>query len=156
MQDISLKESTDHDSEFFIELFGEIKNSELHLGMWPEPIKSQMIMMQYYAFMQTMKTEFPDHKDYLICFQSKKAGRLQLEKDVKGFRIMNISLLSSFRNKGIGTTIINGLIDDANQKKIPIFLDVDLVNPAFHLYQRLGFEIIQQNEIRYSMKYLPK
>jgi ribosomal protein S18 acetylase RimI-like enzyme len=153
MDDILLKERTENDSEFFMELFGEIKSSELHLETWPEPVKKQMIMMQYNAFMQTVITEFPYNYDYLILFKSNKAGRLQLDKNDNGFRIINISLLSEFRNNGIGTAIIQDIIYEANSKKIPVFLDVDRINPAFNLYQRFGFKIINQDEIRFSMKY---
>lgn len=156
MQDILLQERTENDSEFFMELFGEIKSSELHLDLWPEAFRIQMIEMQYNAFMQSINSEFPKHYDYLILFKSEKAGRLQLDKNEQGFRIINISLLNSFRNKGLGTTIIKEILSEASNKNTPVFLEVDKVNPAFNLYNRLGFKIIQQDEIKYSMKYTPE
>jgi ribosomal protein S18 acetylase RimI-like enzyme len=155
MKDILLKERTENDSEFFIKLFGEIKSSELFLDSWPEPVRCQMINMQYNAFMQSITTEFPHHIDYLIWHQSEKAGRLQLDKNKEAYRIINISLLPAFRNKGIGTRIINDILIEANRKGIPVFLEVDRINPAQNLYFRLGFKVIQQDEIKYSMKYTP-
>jgi ribosomal protein S18 acetylase RimI-like enzyme len=156
MQDILLQESTENDSEFFMELFGEIKNSELHLDMWPETIRNQMIRMQYNGFMQSVHTEFPEHIDYLILYQSEKAGRLQLDKNDKGFRIINISLLPAYRNIGIGSAIIQKIIEEANFKSIPVYLEVDKTNKAAYLYNKLGFTIYQQNEIKYLMIYSPE
>ena len=156
MQDIILRERTDIDSEFFRKLFGEIKSSELLLDKWPEQIKNQMITIQFQAFEKSIHSEFPKSFDFLILYQSEKAGRLQLNKDENGIRIINISLLSFFRNKGIGSEIINNIIFEANQKGIPVFLEVDKINHALHLYCKLGFKILQENEIKYSMIYTPE
>jgi ribosomal protein S18 acetylase RimI-like enzyme len=156
MQNILLQERTENDSEFFMELFGEIKSSELHLHSWPEQIKNQLITMQFHAYEQCIMAEFPNSVDYLIVYQSEKAGRLQLNKNKDGIRLINISLLADYRNKGIGAEIINNIVTEANQKGIPVILEVDKINPAQNLYYRLGFKVIQQDEIKYSMKYTPE
>ncbi len=146
--------STKEDSEFFMELFGEIKSSELLLDAWPEPLKSQLVRMQYHAFAQSTLSEFPDCIDYVIVCQSQKAGRLQLVKRANGIRVVNISLCAAFRGRGIATAILKGLITEANNLQIPVFLDVDKTNgPAFQIYRKLGFKIAQEDEIRYSLIY---
>jgi ribosomal protein S18 acetylase RimI-like enzyme len=150
---IQLEIRTESDSGFFMELFGEIKSSELLLNTWPEQIRHQMITMQFQAFEQSIITEFPGSIDFLILFNSVKAGRLQINKDEKEIRIINISLLPAFRNKGIGSKILNNIIIEASHT--PVFLEVDKTNPAQKLYSRLGFKIVQQNEIKYLMKYTP-
>jgi ribosomal protein S18 acetylase RimI-like enzyme len=156
MPDILLKERTENDSEFFMELFGEIKSSELHLDTWPEQIRHQMIVMQFQAFEKYMKAEFPESVDFLITYQSENAGRLQLNKNEEGIRIINISLLPSFRNLGIGSAIIQDILSESNSKGISVYLEVDKINPALNLYSRLGFKIIGENEIKYSMIYSPE
>ncbi len=156
MQDILLKKRTENDSEFFMRLFAEIKSSELRLDTWPEPIRTQMIRMQFNAYERCMNTEFPNNIDYLILYQSEKAGRLQLNNDEMGIRIINISLVPAYRNKGIGAKIISDLMLEANQKNKQVLLDVDKINRALNLYSRLGFKIVQENEIRYSMAYTPE
>jgi ribosomal protein S18 acetylase RimI-like enzyme len=147
--------STEENSEFFMELFGEIKSSELHLDTWPEQLRHQLIRMQFQAFEKSIQSEFPESIDFLILYHSEKAGRLQLNKTGNGIRIINISLLPVFQNKGIGFEIINDILNEANLKKIPVNLEVDKINPAFNLYIKLGFKIINENEIKYSMIYTP-
>lgn len=153
---IQLRLKTESDSEFFVELFSEIKNSELHLETWPEEIKRQIIMMQYNAFEQSIAEKFPESIDYLILYQLKKAGRLQLNKNDEGIRIINISLLSAYRKRGIGSTIIEDIIKEANSKRKEVFLEVDKTNSlAMDLYNRLGFKIFREDEVKYSMKCSP-
>jgi GNAT superfamily N-acetyltransferase len=46
------------------------------------------------------------------------------------------------QNLGLGAEIIEGLIDLAASRERAVALDVFDVNPARHLYERLGFEPI--------------
>lgn len=152
--DYQLIISKEEDSEFFMELFGEIKSSELLLDTWPEPLKSQLVGMQYHAFAQSTLSEFPDCIDYLIVCQSEKAGRLQLVKRASGMRVVNISISAAFRGRGIATAILKELITEADNLQIPVFLDVDKTNgQALTIYYKLGFKIAQEDEIRYSLVY---
>jgi ribosomal protein S18 acetylase RimI-like enzyme len=154
--DIHLKRKTEIDSEFFFKLFSEIKIAELRVERWPEQMKNQLASMQYNAYEQTIKNEYPDADDFVVMVDSEKAGRLQLDKNENSMRIINISLLPAFQNKGIGSRIIKEILETADLKNKPVYLEVDRVNPAFILYKKLGFEIHSQDELKSSMKYLPK
>jgi len=154
--DIQLRNKDEHDLEFLFQLFGEIKITELNINDWPEQMKNQLVSMQYNAFEQTIKNEYPNANDFVIMVNSEKAGRLQLENNASSLRIINISLLPAFQKKGIGAKIIKDILAEADLKKKPVYLEVDKVNPAFNLYSRLGFEVYHQDEIRYFMKYSAK
>ncbi len=154
--DIQLKKKNESDDEFLFRLFGEIKIAELNLYAWPEPMKNQLVSMQYNAYKQMIKNEYPNVEDYVISANNEKAGRLQLDVKDSGIRIINISLLPAFHGNGIGTKIIKDILAEADLKNKPVYLEVDRVNPAFNLYCKLGFEIYGQDEIRYSMKYIPR
>ncbi len=153
--DIQLKIKDETDSEFSFRLFEKIKTVELNIHNWPEQMKNQLIEMQYKGYEQMIKNEYPNAEDYIITVNDEKAGRLQLNVNDFGIRIINISLLPAFHGNGIGTKIIRDVIADADIKKKHVCLEVDKINPAFNLYKRLGFEIITQDEIKYSMRYIP-
>jgi ribosomal protein S18 acetylase RimI-like enzyme len=150
---IQLKPRTESDSEFFAELFGEIKNSELLLDNLPEPIKHQLLWMQFSSFDRQMNMEYPENIDYLITCHSEKAGRLLLHKDENSIRVLNISLRNNFRNRGIGSSLLKDIIGEANKTHKSIHLEVDKINPAMNLYSRLGFKVVHENELKYFMKY---
>jgi len=53
---------------------------------------------------------------------------------------LGIALISKYRNKGIGSQLIQDLLDHLKQNKVDgVSLSVDARNPAFRLYKRLGF-----------------
>jgi len=154
--DIQLRNKDEHDLEFLFQLFGEIKIAELNINVWPEQMKNQLISMQYSCYEQMIISEYPNADDFIIKYNFQNAGRLQLNKDDSGIKIINISLLPAFRNLGIGSKVIKDLLSEADLGKKPVYLEVDKVNPAFNLYSRLGFEVYHQDEIRYFMKYSAK
>jgi ribosomal protein S18 acetylase RimI-like enzyme len=52
-----------------------------------------------------------------------------------------ISVLPEYRNKGIGTKLLKGLFERlAEQGYRQTSLSVQKENPAFHLYQRMGYK----------------
>ena len=132
--DIQLKKKNESDDEFLFRLFGEIKIAELNLYAWPELMKNQLVSMQYNAYKQMIKNEYPNVEDYVISANNEKAGRLQLDVKDSGIRIINISLLPAFHGNGIGTKIIKDILAEADLKNKPVYLEVDRVNPAFNLY----------------------
>jgi ribosomal protein S18 acetylase RimI-like enzyme len=152
---IQLRQRTESDSEFFIELFSEIKGSELGMDLWPMELKKQIIAMQFFAFEQNTITRFPLNFDFVILYDSKSVGRLQLYEDDTEIRVINISLSSAYRNMGIGSTVLKKIIRRAISNRKCIFLEVDKSNPANELYTKLGFKVMGENEINYSMKYNP-
>ncbi len=63
-----------------------------------------------------------------------------------------IELLPAYQGRGIGTQIIKKLMAQAVEEQRPLSLHVLKTNtPALRLYQRLGFEIVADEKIRYKM-----
>lgn len=65
---------------------------------------------------------------------------------------LSIALLPEYRNHGIGTSLLNQLINDAKDKYPALSLSVSAYNPAIHLYKRLGFEIVGENGASLTMR----
>jgi GNAT superfamily N-acetyltransferase len=53
--------------------------------------------------------------------------------------LARIEVSPALQNLGLGDAIITGLIQLAARRSLPVGLDVFEVNPARHLYERLGF-----------------
>ena len=65
---------------------------------------------------------------------------------------LSIALLPGYRHRGIGTALLTQLIDEAQGRYVALSLSVSTDNPAAHLYQRLGFEVVRQNGASLTMK----
>ena len=69
--------------------------------------------------------------------------------------IINLSVEQKFHRQGIATNLIEEFInycDLYNPNELPIYLNVDKDNEkAKKLYEKLGFEILEQDDEQYSM-----
>lgn len=80
-----------------------------------------------------------------------KKGCLLLTDYKDGVLIDEIYLESDSRNKGIGSSIIKSIVN----KHSVVYLWVYKENKgAINLYKRFGFEVIEETETRYFMKYV--
>jgi ribosomal protein S18 acetylase RimI-like enzyme len=65
---------------------------------------------------------------------------------------LTIAVLSDHRGRGIGTSLLTKLIDEAAQSFQGISLSVVGDNPAVALYRRLGFEIVRPDGASFTME----
>ena len=64
---------------------------------------------------------------------------LQGYGSVEGMPELAVSLLPSFRGKGIGTVLLVKFLEEIQKRNLPgISLSVQKENPAHRLYERLG------------------
>jgi ribosomal protein S18 acetylase RimI-like enzyme len=55
---------------------------------------------------------------------------------------LTVAVLPEFRGRGVGTRLLNHLLETAQNRYPSVSLSVSPGNPALRLYQRLGFETI--------------
>jgi GNAT superfamily N-acetyltransferase len=77
-----------------------------------------------------------------------------LQKSIQGetLYLEQIFIDAASQNRGIGTGIINRLIDKAKQDGRPVTLGVVKANPALRLYERLGFRITHEDDRKFYMR----
>lgn len=86
----------------------------------------------------------------LINCDNKRIGCLLLKEKDDGVLLDEIYLEDDFRNKGIGTSIINNVLENNNIVYLWVYKDnIKAVN----LYKRLLFNVIDETNTRYYMKY---
>jgi len=88
--------------------------------------------------------------DYIIAFLSIEVHHEEEEY----IYLDDLSVTRSYRNKGIGTSLIGHAEEYAKEIGIHrIYLHVEKANTsAFKLYQRLGYTINEEQESRYLMR----
>ncbi len=150
-----LRKRKGHDANFILTLFCEVKATELYADSWPQQIRERLVAQQFTAFEQSVQNRYPSSEDYIIVHDSERVGRLQINNDVQSIRVINLSLLPAYRNKGIGADILKGIIREADSTGREVLFEVDKVNPAATLYRRLGFEACKEDALKYVMRYAP-
>lgn len=89
----------------------------------------------------------------IVRSRDKDIGMFKVKRDSGRWEIIQIQLLPDYQNRGIGTRLIQDLQVEAARQGIPVFLSVLKVNPAKRLYERLGFEAVEEKEKSYTMRY---
>lgn len=87
----------------------------------------------------------------VICAGDKEIGWIQVAEFVDRLHLRQIHLIAPFRGAGIGTRLIEDLLQRAAARKKPVTLDVIHGNPAKSLYLRLGFKQYGQDADKVQM-----
>ena len=83
-------------------------------------------------------------KEEVVGFYNGKA------KDDNTFEIGNICIKPEYQNKGIGTAVLKEILFENKGKEI--ILQCFKENPAIKLYERMGFETMNETETHYIME----
>lgn len=70
-------------------------------------------------------------------------GVFVVERCPKHIQLEQIYLLPEYQQMGIGAALLNNLMLEASQSKMPVHLRVMAVNPAKRFYERLGFVVTE-------------
>ncbi len=136
---ISYREERESDFPFLIALYRSTREAELARTSWSEAEKQAFIEMQFQAQHQHYRTHYPDALWLIVERQGEPVGRLYLERWSHEHRIIDIALVPEARARGIGSAILQDLMDEAAANSKAVGIHVEKENPAMSLYRRLGF-----------------
>ena len=80
-------------------------------------------------------------------------GIYVVERAPDHVQLLQIFILPDYQRRGIGSRLIERLLAEARAARLPLRLRVLRVNPAFELYQRMGFRVVQETPERYFMEH---
>ena len=90
-------------------------------------------------------------KNYkIITCNNKRIGCYLVIKKDEGVILDEIYLEEEYRNKGIGTNVIRNILQNNSIVYLWVYKEND---NAIALYEKLGFNIVDETETRYYMKY---
>ncbi len=153
---IVLRPQEKKDDSFIESVYRSTREDELKITNWPEPLRVAFITMQSTAQLTDYRTTFPNAAFQVIVYNKQDAGRLYTHESEEEIRLIDITLLPTFRGKGIGTFLLKALIKRSETVKKKISLHVDPVNPALELYRSAGFIYIKNEGRHYYMERMPE
>lgn len=141
------------DEEFLHAVYASTRADEMALVPWTEEQKAAFVQMQFRAQRQSYLNQYPLAQYYIIEQGGQPVGRMIVDRSEETILLMDIALLPGYRNKGLGTALIRGLLNEADRAHRPVRLHVETFNPALHLYERLGFRSIGESGIYLEMEW---
>jgi len=155
-QSITLREATPGDLDFLKAVFASTRSEELAaLGSHSAQAEA-FIEMQFNIQQQSYNARYPTAQNSIIVLDDQPVGRMLVDRTEEATRLVDIALLSDFRNRGLGSSLIRGLMDDAAAAHKPLQLSVHKSNPATGLYERLGFVKVGDTGAQFKMEWRPE
>jgi ribosomal protein S18 acetylase RimI-like enzyme len=146
MEKIRLRAATQADESFLLHVLKTTMQTYIEqLWGWDEPVQRQRF-----------EEEFDPGRDQIVAYEGADIGVLGIERHEDALFIDKIYILPDYQRCGIGTALIQTVLDDAFQSDLPVRLRVLKNNPAKRLYERLGFVQVAETETSYVMQAGPK
>jgi ribosomal protein S18 acetylase RimI-like enzyme len=157
---IELRIAEDGDAAFLFQLYCDIRHAEVSGWGWPAAQREAFLRMQFEAQRRSYAAAYPGATDEIVCLGGLPVGRRLVSAIPDGMRLVDIGLLSEYRNRGIGTRLIRQFLEscDVSCEAGPRIASLQVLrgNPAGNLYRRLGFRETGSDGMYIQMQRLPK
>lgn len=153
---ISLRPITPEDDSFLAGLYASTRSEELAVTSWRDEEKAVFCRRQYDAQSAHYLENYPGASLQVIERASEPVGRLYVARWKREIRIMDIALLPRHRGAGIGTQLLRELQEEARSSGKTLTIHVERFNPALRLYDRLGFEMVEDKGVYLLMEWRGK
>ena len=151
--DITLRFVHPSDEAFLEAVYTETRRGELAPFGWSEEQQAAFCQMQFRLQTRAYRMQFPAADYYIVEYDATPIGRMIVERGEKEIRLVDISLLAEFRNRGIGTILLERLKDEARNEWILSLCVLKTNAAAKRLYERLGLEVVEDAELHFTMQW---
>lgn len=145
--EIELRPVFPEDREILVKIYESSREIELSMTNWGVEQRRAFAELQLEAQTRHYAETYPDATHSIILFKGESAGRLYVNRGDTQIAILDISVLPEYRDRGIATQLIQGLISEARPAKKSIRVYVESFNPAQRLFIGLGFQAVEQEGI---------
>lgn len=138
--DVQLCAASEDDGEILFDLFAASRADLIaSIPNLDAAQKEKFLRLQFQAQRDQYLTQFSNAQWDLVVIRGRVVGQILVAPIGDELRLVDVSLLPEFRNRGIGGALLRDLLDRAASENRCVSLHVLPSNPAIHLYWRLGF-----------------
>ena len=152
---ITLRPVGPDDHSFLVEVYGSTRAEELKLTPWTSEQQQAFIRSQFALQQHHYAEKYPAASHDIIVANGRAVGRLYVARLDQEIRIVDITILPAERNLGIGSYLIEQLLDEAKRDGKVTRIYVEEFNPSLRLFERLGFAVTEQHGIHLLLKWSP-
>ena len=145
--ELSLRPATDGDLEFLFRVYAASRQEELAQVPWTAEQKEAFLRQQFEAQHAWWREHYTGASFDVVLVDGAPAGRLYVDEWPREIRIVDVALLPTHRGGGVGTRLLERVIARGDAAGKPVSIHVEKFNPALRLYQRLGFELVEDKGV---------
>jgi ribosomal protein S18 acetylase RimI-like enzyme len=136
------------DDGFRFDLFCGSRAPGEDLAALDAPLRERLMRQQFQGQNASYRANYPDARFEIVEHAGAPIGRIVTARTPDAVLIVNIALIAAWRRRGIGASLVNGVLDEARAAGLPVRLFVFATNaPALRFYLRLGFKPIESSAI---------
>jgi ribosomal protein S18 acetylase RimI-like enzyme len=152
---IQLRRTQPGDLPFLFNLYCDIRGPEVSAWGWDVAQREAFLRMQFEAQRRSYQAAYPEAIHDIVCCGGADIGRRLVAHTNEAKHIVDIALLSTHRNRGIGTGLIREVMDDCAAAGTILSLQVQRGNPAQRLYRKMGFRETDADPMYIQMAWRP-
>lgn len=150
---IALRPADDGDLDILRRIYAESRDREMALlSHWSAADRDAFLHQQFDAQHRHYRAHYPGARFELILRDGEPVGRFYVCALAEELRLMDIALVAAHRGRGIGTALVQRVLEEALSAGKPITLHVEADNPARRLYERFGFRAVGSEGVYLRMR----
>jgi ribosomal protein S18 acetylase RimI-like enzyme len=155
-QRVAVRPAREEDSALLKAVYGSTREIELAPVPWSAEQKAAFIAQQFRAQTESYRNNYPGAQFLILMVDAADAGRLYLHDRTDEIRIMDIALLPTFRNRGVGSAVLKHILEEGSASNRRVSIHVEVFNSALRLYERLGFRAVSSTDVYVLMEWIPR
>jgi len=153
---VELRPAGDGDEPFLFEVYAASRREPLSPLGWDPLTVDAFLRTQFEAEERDWRRHQPGAQCCVVLRDGVAVGRLYLARSEHELRVMDITLLPEQRGRGIGTALLQALLDEAAHTRRTVRANVERTSPAVRLYRRLGFLHAATRGASWLMEWTPR
>ena len=153
---VTLRPVGPDDEPFLYRVYASTREDEVALTGWDREQQEAFLRQQFGAQQAHYRQHYQDAALRVVLCDGVPAGRLYVSRWADEIRIVDIALLPRWRNAGIGTALLRGLLEEGAGTGKRVSIHVERFNPALRLYARLGFRLVQDKGVYLLLEWTPE
>ena len=152
---VTLRRIVPADAEFLLRVYASTRNEELAPLPWLKQQKDAFLRQQFEAQSGYWGEHHAGADRAVVEVDGAPAGRCYINRGREEIRLVDIALLPEYRRRGIGASLIRDLLAEAASRGLPVTIHAEAGNRAQKLYERLGFERVEDHGVYVLMRWPP-
>ena len=153
--DVTLRGATEDDYVFMRDLYAATRAEEMRLFPFDEAQRAAFLDQQFAAQFAHYAAHYPTCERNIIEAGGKPIGRLWIDEWRDQIRLVDIALVPECRGSGIGSRLLQAVLERGKSANKDVTIHVEAFNPALRLYERLGFQHVDTNGVYHLMRWSP-
>lgn len=152
---ITLRNAVSDDDPFLLHVFACTRAAELAQVPWTDEQRVAFLQMQFNAQHSYYHEQYPNGDYKVILRDDEPVGRIYINREPGLIKILDVTVLPEFRNSGVGSELIRGILHEAAESYRNVQIYVETFNPSLELFKKMGFSISQEEGINYLLEWKP-